>query len=95
MTAECATRDRTDQIVVIGVSRQESLAQRAFIAEHRLPFDLASDSDGRSARAFKLEQRAESGPSTFVIGRNAKIRASWQAADPDTQTQQILAFASE
>lgn len=86
---------RTDQIVVVGVSPQDSPTQQAFIAEHELPFDLATDSDGSIARAFKLSKQGEFGPAIFVVARNGTIRASWQTADPDAQTRQILAFADE
>ncbi|WP_394846334.1 redoxin domain-containing protein [Pendulispora brunnea] len=78
-------------VVVVGVSARDASSHRAFIAEHKLPFDLATDADGHIAQAFKVPTRGEYSPRTFLIGSDGKLRGVWQTANPEALVQEILA----
>lgn len=82
-------------VVVIGVSPRDAASHRAFIAEHRLPFDLVSDADGRIAEAFKVPTLGSYGPQTFLVGRDGKLRKAWLTTNPESRAQEILDAAAD
>jgi peroxiredoxin Q/BCP len=82
----------THRIVLVGVTADSAETHRALIKREKLPFDLASDADGKLAHAFALPSHGEQ-PLTLVVGRDAKIRSVWRASDPRAQAQQILEAA--
>jgi peroxiredoxin Q/BCP len=57
----CSFRDNREEIIglygaeVIGVSRDKPDSHARFIAEHRLPFQLVSDVDGKITKAFDAQ----------------------------------------
>jgi peroxiredoxin Q/BCP len=85
-----------NHVVVVGVTPEAADAQRGVIAHEKLPFDLASDVDGRLADAFKVRAKAAAfGPLVFLVGRDGTIRRTWQTAEPERHIQEILALAQE
>jgi peroxiredoxin Q/BCP len=78
-------------LVVVGVSPQAASAHQAFIAQHKLHYDLASDPARQIAQAFKVPVRPGTPPHAILIGRDGKIRATWQTADPERHAREILA----
>ena len=82
-------------VVVIGVSPRDAASHRAFIAEHRLPFDLVSDADGRIASAYKVPTLGDYGPQTFLVGRDGKLRKAWLTTNPESRAQEILDVAAD
>lgn len=97
---ECATeaqglRDHWEDLhhnhnlVIVGISPQPASAHQAFIAQHQLHYDLASDPDGQIAQAFHVPVRPGMPPHTILIGRDGKIRATWQTADPERHAREI------
>ena len=100
MREASALRDRWQElhrlhVVVVGVSARDAAAHRAFITELRLPFDLASDADGRIAQAFNVPTFGEYGPRPFLISRDGKVLKAWQTASSEAQIQDVVAIASE
>jgi cytochrome c biogenesis protein CcmG/thiol:disulfide interchange protein DsbE len=70
-------RDRG--LVVLGVSVDKSIDDAdAFLAKHPASFTVAYDPAGRAAAAFAVQGM----PSTFVVGRDGRIRASHVGFDP-------------
>lgn len=82
----------THRIVLVGVSGDSAETHRAVLKREKLPFDFASDLDGRLARAFGVPAHPER-PLTLVVGRDATIRAVWSESEPAVQAPQILAAA--
>jgi len=82
-------------VVVIGVSPGDAASHRAFIAEHRLPYDLVSDADGRIAEAFKVPTVGDYGPQTFLVGRDGNLRKAWLTTRPESRAQEILDIAAD
>jgi len=82
-------------VVVIGVSPRDAASHRAFIAEHRLPFDLVSDADGRIAAAYKIPTLGDYGPQTFLVGRDGRLRKAWLTTNPESRAQEILDAAAD
>jgi len=82
-------------VVVIGVSPRDAASHRAFIAEHRLPFDLVSDADGRIAGAYKVPALGDYGPQTYLVGRDGKLRKAWLTTNPESRAQEILDVAAD
>lgn len=77
----CAFRDSYEEFVeagatVIGISSDSADAHRDFASNHRLPFLLASDPDGKARRAFGVPKSLGVLPGrvTYVIDRDGIVR---------------------
>lgn len=81
-------------ITVIGVSSDDAESHRAFTREHRLPFALIADEDGRWARAFGVPGLAGFySRVTFLVGRDGRVLKTYEAVDPGLHANQILTDA--
>jgi peroxiredoxin Q/BCP len=87
-TAEaCTFRDSYEDFVsagaeVIGVSADSSESHEAFGGKHRLPFVLASDPGGQTAKAYDVEKGLFGllpGRVTFVIDRDGVVRDAFSS----------------
>jgi peroxiredoxin Q/BCP len=82
----CDFRDNFDAIVaegavLIGVSTDTEERHRRFKAEHRLPFPLGADTDGRVTRLYDAERMFKIGGAqrvTYVIDKDGIIRAAFR-----------------
>ena len=77
----CAFRDAYEDFVeagavVIGVSGDSAAQHQAFASNHRLPFTLISDSDGKVRQAFGVPKSMGLLPGrvTYVIDRQGVVR---------------------
>ncbi len=94
----CAIRDRFERfkklgIVVLGVSRQGAKSHQAFKKNHKLPFDLLVDADGKLGKAYGVDTMPIVGylkRVSFLIGADGKIIKSYEAVDPGTHADQVL-----
>jgi peroxiredoxin Q/BCP len=82
-------------VVMLGVTPQSAATHSAFIEQHKLQFDLASDADHRLAKAFGVRSRIDASPRVFLIDKDSKILSVWRTADPDAHAQAMLAAAAE
>ncbi|MGQ0505836.1 MAG: peroxiredoxin [Myxococcaceae bacterium] len=82
-TAEaCSFRDRYEDFKtagaeVVGISGDSVSSHEGFAANHRLPFILLSDPEGRARRAFGVKKSflgLVEGRVTFVIDRSGVVR---------------------
>jgi len=80
-------------VAIVGVTRENAALHRSFIAQHALPFDLASDPNAEVARAYGVPSQGSYAPQLFLINRDNTLRARWSAADPEAQLREILAAA--
>jgi peroxiredoxin Q/BCP len=80
-------------VAMVGVSRDDAATHEAFIAQHALPFDFASDADGALARAYHVPASGLYSPRVFLIGRDNLVRATWSSADPETHLKAIFETA--
>ena len=77
----CIFRDRHEELtgldaVVVGISDDPVASHKVFANEHRLPFLLLSDVDGKARTAFGLRSLLGSkARATFVIDKAGIIRA--------------------
>ena len=83
----CSMRDAYQDFVeagaaVIGVSGDTLDAHRAFVASHRLPYPLVSDSDGAMRAAFGVPKLFGLLPGrvTYVIDREGIVRNVFNSA---------------
>ncbi len=77
----CAFRDAYEDFVeagavVIGISSDSAARHQAFASEHRLPFVLVSDKDGKARRAFGVPKSMGLLPGrvTYVIDKEGIVR---------------------
>ena len=77
----CAFRDAYEDFadagaVVIGVSGDSAARHQAFASNHRLPFVLVSDKDGKARRAFGVPKSMGLLPGrvTYVIDREGIVQ---------------------
>ncbi len=81
-------------VEVIGVSGQDAASHQAFIADEKLPFPLAVDTDGQVARAFGVPMRGDiAARQTFLIGKDGRIKKIWRQVTPQNHAAEILTAA--
>lgn len=101
----CAFRDaydgfRTEDVVVIGISKDSQASHQRFAEMHQLPFILLSDPELEAIKAYgvwqekKMFGKVSFGVvrSTFVIDEEGQIIKVFPKAKPDTNAAEILEF---
>ncbi|MGC4063926.1 MAG: peroxiredoxin [Polyangiaceae bacterium] len=97
----CAIRDvwnrfEARDIGVIGVSRDDASSHERFAKEHRLPFPLVADSDGRWATAFGVPNRnGKSARVSFLLDRKGTIAHIYPEVDPGIHANEVLRDAEK
>jgi peroxiredoxin Q/BCP len=103
-TQACALRDAWQEIStkakVFGVSIDPIKSHEKFIKKHNLPFALLSDEDRNMAEAYgvwveknmygKIYMGTER--TTFIIGRDGKIKAVLPKVKPHEHLEKVLAL---
>ncbi len=100
----CDFRDEHSKLkaagaVVLGVSPDSEKSHQGFIAKHSLPFQLLVDEDKKVANAYgawgekSLYGRKFMGiiRSTFLIGPDGKLAATWPKVKVDGHVDEVLA----
>ncbi|HEX4046775.1 MAG TPA: peroxiredoxin [Elusimicrobiota bacterium] len=93
----CALRDDFPRLqglkaTVIGISYDGIASHRKFIAEHHLPFLLASDSDKKAAKAFGVDGLFFARRSTFIVGKDGTILYADPSVDPKKNSKEVRDF---
>jgi peroxiredoxin Q/BCP len=86
-TAEaCSFRDNYEDFLnlgaeVIGISKDDTEKHSSFASNHRLPFQLLSDSDGAVAKLYKVPKTLGfiAGRVTYVIDQDKKILCAFNS----------------
>ncbi|MBX3126144.1 MAG: redoxin domain-containing protein [Polyangiaceae bacterium] len=93
----CAFRDAWDRLqatgaIVLGVSLDSVESHAAFKAEHRLPFPLLSDLDGRILEAYGVPRSPQgyAARTTFIIDARGVIRRIFPEVDPALHIDEVL-----
>ena len=99
----CEFRDSSKKFtkadtVIVGVSPDKSAAQSKFKDKFDLPFTLLADTDHKVAEAYgtwvekSMYGRKYMGieRSTFVIGKDGKIRKIFRKVKPDGHAEQVF-----
>lgn len=94
----CDFRDRFAEIrkldtVVLGVSRQDAASHKAFIAKHKLPFDLLVDTDGKIAESFGVGSYPIVGMfkrQSVLVGPDQKVVRFYESVDPQTHVEEVI-----
>lgn len=99
----CALRDAWkefgDQAVVFGVSVDSAKSHAKFIAKHDLPFPLLVDEDHAIVNAYQVwveksmygKKYMGTERSTFVVGRDGKLKAILRKVQPAKHAELVLA----
>ena len=98
----CSLRDAFSDlskqgVQVLGVSVDKPEAQKKFIEDHKLPFDLIADPDGKVLEAFKVDRIPVVGLATrqcFLI-KNGRIVWHDAKAATDKQAEDIQRVLKE
>jgi len=88
---------------VIGVSRDPIKALDKFASKYNLEFPLASDEEGALTEAYgvwvekSMYGRKYMGVerSTYLVGKDGKVRAVWQKVKVDGHADEVLAKVSD
>ncbi len=99
----CSFRDNIEPIqaknaVVLGVSPDSVKSHQSFINKQNLNFTLLSDPDNKVAKAFgawgekRMYGKKYEGilRSTFVIGKDGKIKHVFEKVKPDGHAEEVL-----
>lgn len=96
-TEACAFRDAWDRLqasgaVVLGVSTDDVTSHLRFHEEHRLPFDLLSDPDGRVTQQYGVPMRmGMASRITFLIDGDGVVRQVFEDVDPAVHADEVIA----
>ena len=101
----CAFREayngfQSENIVVIGISKDSSASHQKFAEKHELPFLLLSDPELTAIKAYgvwkekKLYGKVSMGVerTTFIINEEGTIIKIFNKAKPDTNAYEILEY---
>jgi peroxiredoxin Q/BCP len=97
----CAIRDVWNRfeargIGVLGVSRDDARSHERFAKEHRLPFPLVADADGRWATAFGVPNRnGKSARVSFLLDRQGTVAKVYPDVDPGVHANEVLRDAEK
>lgn len=91
---------KTNDIIVIGISKDSVASHQKFSEKHNLPFILLSDPDLKVIKAYdvwkekKMYGKVSFGVvrSTYIIDENGKIEKAMPKVKPDTNAQEILEY---
>jgi len=96
----CSFRDNIQKVrdldaVVLGVSRDSLASHDKFIDKYELPFTLLSDTDGKVCEKYgalvDVDGKKKFQRSTFVIGKDGKIKKIFPKVSVDGHTDEVLA----
>jgi peroxiredoxin Q/BCP len=93
----CSFRDSWDAlakkgVVMIGVSADTDDSHKAFAKNHKLPFLLVSDPDGKLAASFGVPfQDGYTSRQSFVIGPDGLMKKIYRKVDVTVHAQEIMA----
>jgi len=98
-TEACSLRDQYAEIkklntIVLGVSRQDEKSHQAFIAKHKLPFDLLVDTDGAIGKTFGVGTyfgTSLSKRQSILIGPDGKVVHFYEDVKPETHVKDVIA----
>lgn len=77
-------------IVVLGVSRDDSTSHQAFTEKYTLPFPLLADTDGSLTQDYDVDGGGYSKRVTYVIDGSGVIIRSYETVNTSTHAQDIL-----
>ncbi len=94
----CSLRDEFTKFrklgaVVLGVSTQGEASHREFKTQHKLPFDLLVDQDGKVARAMGVESIEGAGihkRESVLLGSDHKVIRVYRDVDPSRHAAEVL-----
>ena len=95
----CELRDnfadfKKAEVVVLGVSFDDPAKNAEFVATHRFPFRLLSDTDKTLAvevGAADSTSRPMARRISYLVGPDGKVRKAYANVDPATHAKQVLA----
>jgi len=94
---------RSENIVVIGISKDSVASHQKFVQKYELPFVLLSDPDLQAIQAYGVWQEKKNYGkvsmgvvrSTFIIDENGVIEKVMPKVKPDTNAADILAYLNK
>jgi peroxiredoxin Q/BCP len=93
----------TNDIIVLGISKDNVARHQKFKKQHQLPFPLLADENGEICTAYEvMSKKSLFGRtflgiqrSTFLIDENGIIRAIWRKVKVPGHVQQVLDETSQ
>lgn len=92
----CSFRDSYDayqdkDVVVLGVSLDDSESHQAFTEKYNLPFPLLADTEGALTQAYDVDGGGYAKRVTYVIDGDGQIAKVYDSVKTDTHATDILA----
>lgn len=94
---------KSQDVVVIGISKDSVASHQKFAEKYNLPFILLSDPDRAAIEAYGVWQEKKNYGkvsmgvvrSTYIIGRDGNIEKVMPKVKPDTNAAEILAWLQQ
>ena len=81
---------------ILGVSLDDEVSHKAFADKYSLPFPLLADTDGTTSEAYGVKTKmfgmTVAKRQTFLIDPSGRVVKHYAKVDPDTHSQQLLAY---
>ena len=92
----CSFRDSYDiyqdkDVIVLGVSLDDSASHQAFTNKYSLPFPLLADTEGALTQAYDVDGGGYAKRVTYVIDGDGQIIKVYDSVKTDTHAADILA----
>ena len=92
----CSFRDNYStyqgkDVVVLGVSLDDSASHQAFTDKYNLPFPLLADTEGALTQAYDVDGGGYAKRVTYVIDGDGQIIKVYDSVKTDTHAEDILA----
>lgn len=89
-------------VVVLGISPDDAASHDRFSAKYGLPFPLLADTDHSVAETYGVwKERKNYGKSymgiersTFLIGKDGRLKRVWRQVKPEGHAEQVLEAAT-
>ena len=92
----CSFRDahldyQGQEIIVLGISRDDEASHQAFTQKYSLPFPLLADTDGALTTAYDVDGGGYAKRVTYVVDGEGTIVKVYSTVKTDTHARDILA----
>lgn len=92
----CMLRDYKDaykenDLVVLGVSKDDSESHEAFISKYKLPFTLLADTEKKVIEMYGASGMLFTKRISYLIDTNGVIQKVYENVNPETHAEEVLA----
>lgn len=90
MLRDYALEYEKNDIVVLGVSKDDELSHEKFISKYKLPFTLLSDPDQKIIEKYEAQNGLSTKRISYLINPEGVIEKAYNTVNPETHAEEVL-----